>query len=53
MKVVMPTWEIDEELKDFIKSEAKKNGMTMTGYVRHLVIKEKKKVEREERRKAK
>lgn len=49
----MPTWEIDEELKGFIKSEARKNEMTMTGYVRYLVIKEKKKVEREERRKAK
>ncbi len=49
----MPPWEVNEDLKGFISSEAKKNGMTMTGYVRHLVIKEKKKVEREERRNTK
>ena len=53
MKVTMPHWECDEDLKKFIKSEAKKLGMTMTGYNRHVLLKEKEKVERKERRKAK
>ena len=53
MKVAMPNWWIDKELKAFIKSEAEKLGMTMTGYLRHIVIKEQEKVERKERRKAK
>ena len=53
MKVAMPHWYIDKELKAFTKSEAEKLGMTMTGYLRHIVIKEKEKVERKERRKAK
>ncbi len=51
MKVAMPNWWIDKELKAFIKSEAEKLGMTMTGYLRHLVMKDKKRAEREERRK--
>ena len=52
MKVNMPRWEVEPELKKFILSESKKMGMTMTGYLRHLVMKDKKRAEREERRKA-
>jgi len=53
LKVNMARWEVEPELKEFILKRSKEMGMTMSGYLRHLVMKDKKRAEREERRKDK
>jgi hypothetical protein len=53
LKVNIARWEAEPELKEFMLKRSKQMGMTMTGYQRHLVMEDRKRAEREERRKAK